>query len=194
LHTLDGPEAIGRIEVVPLRDHWESVYVADQVPLARGWLRQVDVDRNPLFYSDSPPTAAAYGTWLRSNAVRYLAVAPGQPLDVYGRSEAAIVESRPAYLRLVWHSADWELFEVADPAPFVMPGTLESVTPVAVTVNIAHPGPATIRVSWSSWLTVTGGACLVPAADGWTTMRAPAAGTFTISSSVGSGGRSGDAC
>ncbi|HEY2790778.1 MAG TPA: hypothetical protein VGJ28_00380, partial [Micromonosporaceae bacterium] len=128
---------LGRIEVVPLRDHWESSYVADEVPLARGWLRQVDTDRNPLFYTSKPVTAAQYGDWLRANAVQYVAYAPDQPLDVYARTEAAVVSAHPSYLREVWHSAQWQLFQVTDPEPFVTGGTLVSVGATAVTFDTA---------------------------------------------------------
>jgi hypothetical protein len=68
IDELAGRAPIGRVEVVPLRDHWESAYVAPAVPLARGWLRQVDVDRNPLFYRDDLDPGG-YADWLRSNAV-----------------------------------------------------------------------------------------------------------------------------
>jgi hypothetical protein len=188
LATLGGGQ-LGRIEVVPLRDHWESSYVADVVPLARGWLRQVDTVRNPLFYTTLPVTAAQYGDWLRANAVRYVAYTPDQPLDVFARTEAAVVSAHPDYLREVWHSGDWELFQVAGPDPFVTGGTLVSATPTTVTFDTAGPGPATVRVRWSRWLTVTGGACTARGSDGWTEIRAPRAGRYTISSDL-----SGTAC
>ena len=38
----------GRVEVVPTRRHWETVYVASEVPLARGWERQLDIGRNAI--------------------------------------------------------------------------------------------------------------------------------------------------
>jgi hypothetical protein len=181
LRTL-GP--LGRIEVVPLRDHWESSYVADAVPLARGWLRQVDTIRNPLFYTSTPVTAAQYGDWLRANAVQYVAFTPDQPLDVYARTEAAVVSAHPSYLREVWHSAQWQLFQVSDPDPFVTGGTLVSVGPTTVTLDTDAAGPATVRVRYSRWLTVTGGACVAAGTDGWSTIRAPRAGRYTISSAL----------
>ena len=42
-------EAAVRVEVPFTRLHWESVYVARDVPLARGWVTQLDVKYNPLF-------------------------------------------------------------------------------------------------------------------------------------------------
>jgi hypothetical protein len=175
---------LGRIEVVPLRDHWESVFVADVVPLARGWLRQVDAVRNPLFYQATPVTAAGYGAWLRANAVAYVAWSPDQPLDVYGRSEAAVIGGGPAYLTEVWRDAHWRLFRVIDPQPLVTGGALVAVGPATVAVDVPAPGPVTVRVRWSRWLTVTGGGCPRTDPDGWTTFEAAVPGRYTISSGL----------
>jgi hypothetical protein len=175
---------LGRIEVVPLRDHWESSYVANAVPLARGWERQVDVVRNPLFY-DNALTASSYGAWLRSNAVSYVAIAPGQPFDVYARSEATVVGEQPAYLRLVWQNRGWRLYAVNAPQPFVTPGTLVSSGADRVVFKAIAGGDVTVRVRWSRWLTIDGGdACVTAAPGGWTTARVPGPGTYTLSSAV----------
>ena len=48
-----------------MRSQWESYYVAKEYPSARGWLRQIDVKFNPLFY-DGNLTAERY----RSGSVR----------------------------------------------------------------------------------------------------------------------------
>ena len=116
---LSGLGPLGRIEVVPLRAHWESTYLAERVPLARGWLRQADIARNPGFYRASPMSAAEYDTWLHTNAVSYVAAASGQPLDSAATTEAAIVSSAPSYLRAIWHRGAWTLYRVIDAAPFV---------------------------------------------------------------------------
>ena len=52
-----------RIEIPLTRNHWEATYVAEKVPLARGWYRQVDLERNAPLYR--PLTAAAYSQWLQ---------------------------------------------------------------------------------------------------------------------------------
>ena len=39
-----------RIEIVPTAAHWEARWVAPHVMLARGWERQLDSERNGLFY------------------------------------------------------------------------------------------------------------------------------------------------
>ena len=72
-------EAAIRVEVPFTRLHWESVYVARDVPLARGWVTQLDVKLNPLFRCDAaqapepgalPPLARARGGALRRAARR----------------------------------------------------------------------------------------------------------------------------
>jgi hypothetical protein len=40
----------GPIEVVPTLRRGEAAAVAPVVPIARGWSRQVDIGRNPIFY------------------------------------------------------------------------------------------------------------------------------------------------
>jgi hypothetical protein len=176
---------IGRIEVVPLRDHWESAHVAPAVPLARGWLRQVDVDRNPLFYRDGLDPGE-YADWLRRNAVSYVALAAGKPVDRYARSEASVVESGLPYLREVWRDGTWRLYEVASPESFVSaPARLVSSSAGHVVFAVDRPGDVLVRVRWSRWLTVDGrSTCLARGPDEWTTVRVARAGRYTVTSSV----------
>ncbi|ROT31458.1 hypothetical protein EF879_17520 [Micromonospora sp. HM5-17] len=182
---------IGRIEVVPLRDHWESAYLARRFPLARGWERQVDVARNPLFY-DAELTAEAYRDWLRDTAVSYVAVAPDSPPDRYARAEAALVVAGLPYLAEVWRDSTWRLYAVVDPTPLVAaPGELVESTPEHVRFRADAPGEVLVRVRWSRWLVLDGPAgCLRRADDGWTVVRVPAAGDYRLTS----GWRSGPAC
>ena len=51
------------------------------MPLARGWLRQLDTGRNPIFYKGelNPVT---YASWLTENAVRYVALPDRQARQV----------------------------------------------------------------------------------------------------------------
>jgi hypothetical protein len=176
---------IGRIEVVPLRDHWESAYVAPEVPLARGWLRQVDVDRNALFY-EGDLDAGEYADWLRRNAVSYVALAPGKPFDRYGRQEASLVEGGLPYLREVWRDGTWRLYAVVSPEPIVSaPAQLVSSSAGELVFTTDQPGDVLVRVRWSRWLTVDGqGACLARGPDDWTTVRIDRPGRHTLSSSL----------
>ncbi|GGQ87190.1 hypothetical protein [Couchioplanes azureus] len=176
--------APGRVEVVPLRDHWESAYVAREVPLARGWERQVDTDRNALFYRDEL-TAADYAGWLRAQAVSYVAIAPGSVPDRYARTEAALVRGGLPQLRPVWQDGTWQLFEVVDAQPLVCaPGELVRSDRGGVTVRVPAGADVLVRVRWSRWLRVVDSrsVSLTPGPDGWTRMRATAAGEYRLTS------------
>ncbi|MEV6367702.1 hypothetical protein AB0L86_12500 [Micromonospora musae] len=181
---------VGRVEVVPLRDHWESAYVAAAVPLARGWERQVDVERNALFYG-SALDPGEYGDWLRRNAVGFVAVAPDTAPDRYAQAEAALVLAGQPYLREVARPGRWRLYQVTDPAPLVSPpATLVESTPAGVRFSTDASGDVLIRMRWNRWLSLDGGAgCLAPGPDGWTTVRAGTPGTFVLTSSLSPDGR-----
>ncbi|WP_330465892.1 hypothetical protein [Micromonospora zamorensis] len=181
---LDRRQPVGRVEVVPLRDHWESAYLPPTVPLARGWERQVDSDRNALFY-DGTLSAQTYEQWLRDQAVTYVVVAPDAPADRWGRDEAALIRGDLPYLREVWRDPTWRLYEVVDPTPLVgAPGRLVTADRGAVRLT-ATPGDVPVKVRWSRWLSLDGpDGCLRPGADGWTEVRVRAAGDYSISSSL----------
>ena len=59
LHVLHADTS--RVEAVPQYGHWESQQLAGTVLLARGWERQLDTVRNPLFYGGAGATASASG-------------------------------------------------------------------------------------------------------------------------------------
>ncbi|GIE51132.1 hypothetical protein Ani05nite_46660 [Amorphoplanes nipponensis] len=177
--------APGRIEVVPLRDHWESVYAAARVPLARGWERQVDTDRNALFYGDEL-TPQQYVAWLRANAVSYVAIAPGAVPDRYARAEAALVQQGLPELRPVWQDGTWRLYEVTGAQPLVSsPARLLRSDRGGVELGVPARGDVLVRVRWSRWLTVAGaGACLTEGPDGWTVLRVAVPGDYRLTSSL----------
>ncbi|MEU4402759.1 hypothetical protein [Micromonospora orduensis] len=181
---LDSRQPVGRVEVVPLRDHWESAYLPPTVPLARGWERQVDSDRNALFY-DGSLNAQTYETWLRREAVTYVALAPDAPTDRWGRDEAALIRAGLPYLRQVWSDQTWRMYAVVDPTPLVgAPGQLVTADRGAIRLTAA-PGDVPVRVRWSRWLSLTGpDGCVRPGADGWTEVRVRAAGDYTVSSGL----------
>jgi hypothetical protein len=176
--------APGRVEVVPLQDHWESAYVAAAVPLARGWLRQVDMDRNPLFYTDQLDPGA-YATWLRSNAVSYVAVAPGSTPDRWARAEAALVVAGTPSLRRVWNDGTWVLYAVTDPQPLVAaPAVLVASDRGGVTFD-APGGDVLVRVRWSRWLTLHGGTGRITRGpDGWTVVHLTGPGRYRLTSAL----------
>ncbi len=123
----------GRVEVPEENGHWESVYVARHFPLARGWLRQLDTERNNDVFYKSAPTAASYARFLATNAVEYVAVPDGR-LTYYGKRESSLIDSGLSYLDPIWKNAHWTLYRVANAVPIVeAPGTLISMSADSIT-------------------------------------------------------------
>lgn len=180
---LDQHGPIGRIEVVPLQDHWESTYVAEAVPIARGWERQVDVQRNAVFYNGQLDPST-YAGWLYHNAVSFVALPKNTKIDSYGKEEAALIEAGLPYLKEVWSDADWALYSVVGATQIVSGnGVLVSSGPTGVLFDTTAPGRVTVRVRWSRWLTLAGpNACFQPNPDGWVDVHVNAAGRYMVSS------------
>ncbi|MFD5025800.1 MFS transporter [Streptomyces sp. NPDC058373] len=144
----------GRVEVVPSRSHREASALAPYVNLARGWNRQADVGRNPLFY-DGSLNAATYRAWLDRWAVHYV-VLPGGDLDGDGgERERALIERGQPYLDLIWSDANWQLYAVEDPTPLADPPALvRRAEQGAMTLDVLRPGRVLVRLPYSPWLSV----------------------------------------
>jgi hypothetical protein len=175
------------VEVVPLADHWESTYVADAVPIARGWLRQVDVERNKLFY-DGSLTPRTYLDWLYRNAVDYVAApAPKSrtAVDFAGREEAALIQANLPYLKRVWQTGDWVLFRVTGgPQMVEFPGQLIESGPAELRFDVPVATELTVRIRWSRWLVLRGPDGCIEPKDGWVQVRLARAGTYTLTSEL----------
>lgn len=189
IDQLDQRQPIGRVEVVPLHDHWESTYVADAVPIARGWERQVDVAQNPLFYDDTL-TSPSYQAWLQDNGVSYVALPLRSRLDHWGVQESALIEANLSYLQPVWSSKNWTLYRVLQAQPMVTaPAHLVSSDATGLTFTVRPEDLdknakdiVLVRVRWSRWLTLSGrGSCLYGGGD-WTLVQVSEPGTFRVSS------------
>ncbi|MBG0565788.1 hypothetical protein [Actinoplanes aureus] len=180
----------GRVEIPPTRSYWESAHMGE-IPLARGWLRQADIDRNPLFFTRVPGAAGTgvqltpdgYRAWLAEQAVQFVAV-PDAELAWPGRAEARMVTAGLPYLSLVWTDAHWRLYAVADPQPIVAaPAALVGQDATTVIFDAPAAGEVAVRVRYHRWFTVSGGA--EAGADGdWTVVRVPAGGRYTLTSSL----------
>jgi hypothetical protein len=159
----------GRVEVVPSESHREASALAPYVNLARGWNRQADVARNPLFYGDDPLTASTYHRWLLHWGVREV-VLPSSPVDYAGRAERALVRDGLQYLHEVWTDSTWTLYEVSHPRPMVSGAArLVAWDSSGITVQVPSPGSTTIRIAWSPWLAIVsapGGAMSSPHVPG----------------------------
>ncbi|OII64780.1 hypothetical protein BJP40_19490, partial [Streptomyces sp. CC53] len=187
---------LARIEVVPARSHRESSALAPHVTLARGWNRQADLERNPLFY-DGSLTAGTYRAWLDRWAVRYVVLPADATPDTGAREEAALVAGGLPYLEEVWSDPHWRLFAVRDATPLAEPpATVEHAGAGGLLLRVDEPGRVLVRVAYSPWLALVdergrrltaddGRGCLraAPAtADGdrWTELVAPEAGSYRL--------------
>lgn len=173
----------GRVEVVPTANRWEAVYVARRVPLARGWMTQVDKANNDLFFDSSKMTAGRYAGWLHRNAVQYVAVSDADPASS-GAAEKMLVDTGLPYLSPVWNNADWTVYAVRHPTTVVSGATLVAQDDQGITFHATRPADVLVRVRWSSWLTLDGpGGCLHPEGS-WTAVHVIRAGTYHLSSEI----------
>jgi hypothetical protein len=179
VHELEALHAdTARVEAVPQYGHWESQELASVVPLARGWERQVDIERNPLFYG-GVLTPSAYYDWLRYNAVRYVAISSGMP-DPAAVAEAATIREGQPWLVPIWHNAFWRLYLVTGTSPLASPpATVTGSTPAQITLRMSRPGTTIVRVHWSPLLRAPG--AVVAQAGPWTSLTARHAGTYLLS-------------
>ncbi|GAB7003366.1 MFS transporter [Nocardioides sp. AN3] len=202
-HLKKTDASLGRVEVVPPKSHRDAAALAPYFNLARGWNRQADAERNPLFYDRKVPlTADAYRAWLDRWAVRYVVLTPGRP-DNAAVAEAALVQGGLPYLRPVWSNESWRVFAVEDPRPLVdPPGQLVSFDAAQVTVRVGYAAKVWLRIPTSPWLTLVDSSgqaiappqtmkenlagCLSvlrvpgPPEDDWVVLDAPSAGVYRI--------------
>ncbi|WP_406517849.1 MFS transporter [Streptomyces sp. NBC_00826] len=144
----------GRVEVVPASSHREASALAPYVNLARGWNRQADMKRNPLFYDDTLDSAN-YRQWLDRWAVHYVVLPTGTPDSSGAVQEAQLVDGGLPYLKPVWSDANWRLFEVDGPVPLAdPPATVDRAEAGELTIHVKTPGRILIRIPYSRWLAV----------------------------------------
>ncbi|MFF3245382.1 MFS transporter [Streptomyces sp. NPDC002870] len=146
----------GRVEVVPASSHREASALAPYVNLARGWNRQADMKRNPLFYDDDNTlTSAGYRAWLDRWAVHYVVLPKGSPDSSGAKQEAELVREGQPYLTRIWSDANWQLFAVKDPMPLAdPPATVDQAGAGELTIQVKTAGRVLIRVPYSPWLSI----------------------------------------
>ncbi len=186
LEGRDGPPS--RVEVPFTRGHYEAVHLARRFPLARGWETQLDTKYNGLFYRGGHLTAMTYERWLRRSAVRYVAV-PDAPLDPAGKQEARLVAGGLPFLAPAADLEHWKVYAVRRPAPLVSgDATLLSMGPRGFALQARGPGAILVRVHWTSYWTVRGGAaCLRPTTHGWTRVVVGGPGTVRVAARFSAG-------
>lgn len=185
--------------MVPASSHRESSAFPSYVNLARGWNRQADLERNPLFY-DGTLTAEGYRAWLDRWAVHYV-VLPADKPDSGGEAEAELLRGGLPYLSQVWGDENWRLLRVDAPTSLVSgPAQVVRAGADQLVVEVSAPGRVLVRIPHSPWLGLVDGAgkpvppprdantagCLFKAApdaygDAWTELLAPAPGEYRVS-------------
>jgi hypothetical protein len=144
----------GRVEVVPARSHREASALAPYVNLARGWNRQADMERNPLFYDDTL-NSANYHEWLKRWAVHFVVLPKDEPDGDGGERERELVQRGLPYLEQVWGDANWQLFRVTDPTPLAEPhAVVQRAEQGEMTIDVRRAGRVLIRIPYSPWLSV----------------------------------------
>ena len=144
----------GRVEVVPARSHREASALAPYVNLARGWNRQADMERNPLFYDDTL-NSANYHEWLQRWAVHFVVVPKDEPDGDGGERELELVQRGMPYLKQIWGDANWQLFKVTDPAPLAEPNAVvDRAEQGEMTMRVKKAGRVLIRIPYSPWLSI----------------------------------------
>ncbi|WP_260848686.1 glycosyltransferase family 87 protein [Streptomyces sp. SLBN-118] len=177
LHRLGADRT--RVEVVPARNHREASLLAPHINMARGWNRQLDVERGRLFY-DGSLTPVTYRQWLDRWAVGLVVLHHGRP-DGPAEAEAAIVRSGPNWLERVWQDEGWTVYRVRDAVPLVSsPATVVRGDDAELVVRMPAAGSATVRVAYSPWLRARG-ACLQQEGE-WTRLTVPRAGEYRLDS------------
>lgn len=152
-----------RVEIPFTRFHWEAYAVAPRFPLARGWERQLDIERNHLFYGGRLDPAT-YRAWLRQLAVRYVAVSDGG-LDYSAVREVALIDRGLPYLRLVARLAHWRVYRVLGATGLAGgAATLTAIGPDWLALRATRPGPVYLRVRYTPYWAITrGSGCVAPA-------------------------------
>ncbi len=177
-----------RLEVVPTQTFAQADTLALRIDgIARGWETQLDRELNPEFYTGRLD-AETYHRWLLEHAVSIVALPLGRLRDM-SLDEAAVIRSRPAYLREVWGNEDWQVYEVVDAAPLVDSGAVVvDVQPDVLTIDATRTGWTTLKFRFTDLYKVSeGAACIAPSDEGWIRIfvEQPGRIRLTISLSIG---------
>jgi hypothetical protein len=171
-----------RVEIPFTHEHWEAIWVAPTVPLARGWERQLDIVDNALFYRPGPLNPVDYQSWLNDNGISWVAL-PNVALDYSARAEAALLRTGARYLKPIWHDAHWQLWRVeGSPGLISGPARLTSLSADGFTIIANRPGSVIVRIRYTPTWTIKddGAGCLTKTEQAWTVVRAARAGPIRV--------------
>jgi hypothetical protein len=174
-----------RIEVPPTSSHWDAAFLGSDFLLARGWERQLDTRYDGLFY-EGPLSPDRYDSWLRQNGVRFVALA-NAPLDYSAVREATLIRSGLNFLRLVFETSSWHVYEVRHSASLTSgPGYLTSLRGDEFRIHATRAGPLRVLVHYTPfWAVTSGDATVSEAAGGWTTVVAYRPGPIAVDADFG---------
>jgi hypothetical protein len=176
----------GRVEVPEITGHWDAAFLADQLPLARGWLRQVDTKLNGDVFYGYPATPDIYRAFLDRSAVQYVAISDSRGTFTGGKEKRLIQTGLP-YLRPVWANGHWTLYEVIDPTTIVdSPGALISAQSGRIVFDVQQAGNVTLRVRPLRFLSLSGpsAGCLQQSDGDAVVLVGAVPGVYTLSSSL----------
>lgn len=183
-----GAPLTGRVQIPELNGHWEAVYAARKLPLARGWLRQADTKLNSDPFYGHPIDEATYRRWLDLNGVQYVAVSNARLTHTGNRERDFIRDDKPAYLTVAWSNRDWTLYAVSDFTPVAdAPATVVRQSEISLVIDVPAGAEVTVRIRPFPWLRMggangdplPGGACMT-LGDRWITVRGGAGGPVEI--------------
>ncbi len=186
-----------RVEVPFTRGHWEAAFLAPSVSLARGWEKQLDT-RYDLVLLKHGLTAGGYRAWLLQQAVTYVAL-PDVALDPSSAQEGRLIERGLPYLREVFASRHWRVYQVLHPTPLAQgPGRLTALGHDSFTLLDRAPGRFLVRIHYTRYWTLTHGAgCVGPAPGGWTSVDVARPGSVSVAARFSPGralGGGGEVC
>jgi hypothetical protein len=177
------PGGPSRVEIPVTQHHWESVYVAETVSLARGWERQLDISLNPVFY-DGTLDAGSYKRWLSDEGVRYVAL-PTAPIDYASIAEVRLLTHGVPYLTPVWQNADWRVWRFDEGPGLVSgPADITQLGAASFTVEVTAPGDVLVRVRASGHWAVPAPGCATVDPSGWTLLRDLPTGSTRVAQAV----------
>lgn len=173
-----------RLEVVPDGTHTAAYALLNYAMLARGYETQADNAYNKALDAAPQLDSGRYRAWLDGNAVGYVAIDNSQ--TTINAEYDLVAHTPPSYLRLLWHNANWDLFEVVHPTPIVSaPASIVDADQSNLEMSIPRAGTVLVRVRWSRYLTAAGPAGtepaeLEPTPDGWTELTIQRPGSYAL--------------
>ena len=171
-----------RIEIPQTFNHWETTYVSPRFSLARGWLRQLDLERNRIFY-EGEPTHASYRRWLLAKGIRWVAASDAR-LDYSAQDEDRLVRQEPAYLQLRARLEHWRIYGVVGATPMITQvgtgrASLAALGPESFVLSVERAGRFVVRVRPTPYWDGGPGVC-VGESGGWTLVRVPGPGEIRV--------------